>query len=78
MIDRMQRQHGGDRHIFDAGCLQAADCPRVNALLAMIKPNLHSLYQRYPAPVVFANVETSSCITDALYGALACRRRRAA
>jgi len=46
---------------MNAGCLKP---------LEIIIPNGSMLSPRYPAAVVAGNVETSQCITDALYGAL--------
>ncbi|MDB5854559.1 MAG: 5-oxoprolinase [Herminiimonas sp.] len=46
---------------LNAGCLKP---------LNVIIPNGSMLNPRYPAAVVSGNVETSSCITNALYGAL--------
>ncbi len=46
---------------LNAGCLKP---------LEVIIPERSMLNPRYPAAVVAGNVETSSCITDALYGAL--------
>jgi len=46
---------------LNAGCLKP---------LHVIIPERSMLNPRYPAAVVAGNVETSSCITDALYGAL--------
>ncbi|MGE5793023.1 MAG: hydantoinase B/oxoprolinase family protein [Bacteroidota bacterium] len=46
---------------LNAGCLKP---------LAVIIPERSMLRPRYPAAVVAGNVETSQCITDALYGAL--------
>src|SRR5688500_2173802 len=46
---------------LNAGCLKP---------LEVIIPDGHMLRPRYPAAVVAGNVETSQCITDALYGAL--------
>jgi len=46
---------------LNAGCLQP---------LEIIIPEGCMLNPRYPAAVVAGNVETSQCITDALYGAL--------
>lgn len=51
-----------DRDIpMNAGCLKP---------LEIIVPEGSMLNPRYPAAVVAGNVETSQCITDALYGAL--------
>ena len=47
---------------LNAGCLKP---------LEVIIPEGSMLRPRYPAAVVAGNVETSQCITDALYGALA-------
>ena len=46
---------------LNAGCLKP---------LHVVIPERSMLNPRYPAAVVAGNVETSSCITDALYGAL--------
>ncbi|MDQ3447501.1 MAG: hydantoinase B/oxoprolinase family protein, partial [Pseudomonadota bacterium] len=46
---------------LNAGCLKP---------LQVVIPERSMLNPRYPAAVVAGNVETSSCITDALYGAL--------
>jgi 5-oxoprolinase (ATP-hydrolysing) len=46
---------------MNAGCLKPLD---------VIIPEGSMLRPRYPAAVVAGNVETSQCITDALYGAL--------
>jgi 5-oxoprolinase (ATP-hydrolysing) len=46
---------------LNAGCLKP---------LAIVIPDGSMLNPRYPAAVVAGNVETSSCITNALYGAL--------
>jgi 5-oxoprolinase (ATP-hydrolysing) len=46
---------------LNAGCLKPLD---------VIIPEGSMLRPRYPAAVVAGNVETSQCITDALYGAL--------
>ena len=46
---------------LNAGCLKP---------LAVVIPEGSMLRPRYPAAVVAGNVETSQCITDALYGAL--------
>ncbi|HKO68393.1 MAG TPA: hydantoinase B/oxoprolinase family protein, partial [Burkholderiaceae bacterium] len=46
---------------LNAGCLKP---------LHVVIPEHSMLNPRYPAAVVAGNVETSSCITDALYGAL--------
>jgi len=46
---------------MNAGCLKP---------LQIIVPERTMLNPRYPAAVVAGNVETSQCITDALYGAL--------
>ena len=46
---------------LNAGCLKP---------LNVVIPEGSMLNPRYPAAVVAGNVETSSCITDALYGAL--------
>ena len=46
---------------LNAGCLKP---------LAVIIPEGSMLNPRYPAAVVAGNVETSQCVTDALYGAL--------
>ena len=46
---------------LNAGCLKPLD---------VIIPERSMLNPRYPAAVVAGNVETSQCITDALYGAL--------
>jgi 5-oxoprolinase (ATP-hydrolysing) len=46
---------------LNAGCLKA---------LEVVIPDGSMLRPRYPAAVVAGNVETSQCITDALYGAL--------
>jgi 5-oxoprolinase (ATP-hydrolysing) len=46
---------------MNAGCLKPLD---------IIIPEGSMLSPRYPAAVVAGNVETSQCITDALYGAL--------
>ena len=46
---------------LNAGCLKP---------LEIIIPEGSMLRPRYPAAVVAGNVETSQCITDALYGAL--------
>jgi 5-oxoprolinase (ATP-hydrolysing) len=46
---------------LNAGCLKPLD---------VIIPKGSMLRPRYPAAVVAGNVETSQCITDALYGAL--------
>ena len=46
---------------LNAGCLKP---------LQVILPGGSMLNPRYPAAVVAGNVETSQCITDALYGAL--------
>jgi 5-oxoprolinase (ATP-hydrolysing) len=46
---------------LNAGCLKP---------LNIIVPDGCMLNPRYPAPVVAGNVETSTCITNALYGAL--------
>jgi 5-oxoprolinase (ATP-hydrolysing) len=46
---------------INAGCLKP---------LAIVIPEGCMLNPRYPAAVVAGNVETSQCITDALYGAL--------
>ena len=46
---------------LNAGCLKP---------LNVIIPEGSMLHPRYPAAVVSGNVETSSCITNALYGAL--------
>jgi 5-oxoprolinase (ATP-hydrolysing) len=46
---------------LNAGCLKPLD---------VIIPDGSMLRPRYPAAVVAGNVETSQCITDALYGAL--------
>ncbi len=46
---------------LNAGCLKP---------LQVIIPDGSMLNPRYPASVVSGNVETSSCITNALYGAL--------
>ncbi len=46
---------------LNAGCLKP---------LHIVIPERSMLNPRYPAAVVAGNVETSSCITDALYGAL--------
>ncbi|MBI4189173.1 MAG: hydantoinase B/oxoprolinase family protein [Betaproteobacteria bacterium] len=46
---------------LNAGCLKP---------LAVIVPAGSMLNPRYPAAVVAGNVETSQCVTDALYGAL--------
>ena len=46
---------------LNAGCLKP---------LAVLIPEGSMLRPRYPAAVVAGNVETSQCITDALYGAL--------
>jgi 5-oxoprolinase (ATP-hydrolysing) len=46
---------------LNAGCLKPLD---------VIIPEGSMLQPRYPAAVVAGNVETSQCITDALYGAL--------
>src|ERR1035441_3786159 len=46
---------------LNAGCLKP---------LKVIIPEGSMLRPRYPAAVVAGNVETSQCITDALYGAL--------
>jgi len=46
---------------MNAGCLKPLD---------VIIPEGSMLSPRYPAAVVAGNVETSQCITDALYGAL--------
>jgi 5-oxoprolinase (ATP-hydrolysing) len=46
---------------LNAGCLKP---------LEVIIPDGSMLRPRYPAAVVAGNVETSQCITDALYGAL--------
>src|SRR5437879_5145212 len=46
---------------MNAGCLKP---------LAVIIPEGSMLRPRYPAAVVAGNVETSQCVTDALYGAL--------
>ena len=55
---------------LNAGCLKP---------LEVIIPEGSMLNPRYPAAVVAGNVETSQCITDALYGALGLHgaRRRA-
>jgi 5-oxoprolinase (ATP-hydrolysing) len=47
---------------LNAGCLKP---------LEVLIPDASMLGPRYPAAVVAGNVETSQCITDALYGALA-------
>ncbi len=46
---------------MNAGCLKPLD---------VVIPEGSMLRPRYPAAVVAGNVETSQCITDALYGAL--------
>src|SRR5712691_6809113 len=46
---------------MNAGCLKPLD---------VVVPQGSMLRPRYPAAVVAGNVETSQCITDALYGAL--------
>jgi len=46
---------------LNAGCLKP---------LSVVIPEGSMLRPRYPAAVVAGNVETSQCITDALYGAL--------
>ena len=46
---------------LNAGCLKPLD---------VIIPEGSMLNPRYPAAVVAGNVETSQCVTDALYGAL--------
>ena len=46
---------------LNAGCLKP---------IRIIVPEASMLRPRYPAAVVAGNVETSQCITDALYGAL--------
>jgi 5-oxoprolinase (ATP-hydrolysing) len=46
---------------MNAGCLKPLD---------IVIPDGSMLRPRYPAAVVAGNVETSQCITDALYGAL--------
>ena len=46
---------------LNAGCLKP---------LHVVIPERSMLNPRYPAAVVAGNVETSSCITDALYGAI--------
>jgi 5-oxoprolinase (ATP-hydrolysing) len=46
---------------MNAGCLKPLD---------IVIPEGSMLSPRYPAAVVAGNVETSQCITDALYGAL--------
>ncbi len=46
---------------MNAGCLKP---------LAIVIPEGSMLAPRYPAAVVAGNVETSQCVTDALYGAL--------
>jgi 5-oxoprolinase (ATP-hydrolysing) len=51
----------GDDIPLNAGCLKP---------LNVIIPEGSMLNPRYPAAVVSGNVETSSCITNALYGAL--------
>ena len=51
----------GDDIPLNAGCLKP---------LKVIIPEGSMLNPRYPAAVVSGNVETSSCITNALYGAL--------
>ena len=51
----------GDEIPLNAGCLKP---------LNVIIPEGSMLNPRYPAAVVSGNVETSSCITNALYGAL--------
>src|SRR5262249_23721828 len=51
----------GDDIPLNAGCLKP--------LVVMI-PEGSLLNPRYPAAVVAGNVETSQCVTDALYGAL--------
>src|SRR5207248_11783149 len=47
---------------LNAGCLKP---------LEVVIPEGSMLRPRYPAAVVAGNVETSQCVTDALYGALA-------
>ena len=51
----------GDDIPLNAGCLKP---------LKVIIPEASMLNPRYPAAVVSGNVETSSCVTNALYGAL--------
>ena len=46
---------------LNAGCLKP---------LKVVIPEGSMLNPRYPAAVVAGNVETSQCVTDALYGAL--------
>ena len=46
---------------MNAGCLEPLD---------IVIPEGSMLKPRYPAAVVSGNVETSQCITDALYGAM--------
>jgi 5-oxoprolinase (ATP-hydrolysing) len=46
---------------LNAGCLKP---------IGVIIPEASMLNPRYPAAVVAGNVETSQCVTDALYGAL--------
>ena len=53
---------------MNGGCLKPLD---------IVIPEGSMLSPRYPAAVVAGNVETSQCITDALYGALGRDGRRA-
>ena len=57
------------RSLIDADIPLNAGCLRP---IELIIPEASMLQPEFPAAVVAGNVETSQCITDALYGALGC------